>query len=300
SGTLNVGTATLSRNVAGGGGRGGHGASTNGATDGSSGSDGGFGGGVFSEGGAISIINSTIVGNTPGDGGIGGTGGNSTSGGRGANGGHGGNSGDGGGISTLFDTGGDSVRSTTVVGNALGSPGLGGPGGNGAGGPGSRGGSGVSGSGAGIADYLSSISLRNTLVASNVGDNCAGSFANKQHNLSFPDATCPGINRDPKLGALRNNGGPTKTIAPGHAGAAIDRVPASGAGCPLTDQRGVGRPGGHACDIGAYEVASPTVGPAHVSGLGNHQAMVSLNVTANQTDATVYLEYGTSTRYAKM
>jgi hypothetical protein len=36
-------------------------------------------------------------------------------------------------------------------------------------------------------------------------------------------------------------------------GAAFDQVPASGAGCPTTDQRGDARPKGAACDIGAFE-----------------------------------------------
>jgi uncharacterized repeat protein (TIGR01451 family) len=58
---------------------------------------------------------------------------------------------------------------------------------------------------------------------------------------------------DPMLGLLAHNGGPTPTqrLLPGSP--AIDT--GTGAGCPLTDQRGVPRPQGLACDIGAYEVA---------------------------------------------
>jgi hypothetical protein len=44
-------------------------------------------------------------------------------------------------------------------------------------------------------------------------------------------------------------------LLPGSA--AIDQVPASGAGCPATDQRGVARPAGPACDIGAFDAAAP-------------------------------------------
>jgi hypothetical protein len=40
-------------------------------------------------------------------------------------------------------------------------------------------------------------------------------------------------------------------LVPGSA--AINQVPATGAGCPKTDQRGVKRPQGPACDIGAFE-----------------------------------------------
>jgi hypothetical protein len=60
---------------------------------------------------------------------------------------------------------------------------------------------------------------------------------------------------NPRLGALAQNGGPTKTMAIGPGSPAIDKVPASGAGCPSTDQRGVKRPQGRACDIGAFEWA---------------------------------------------
>jgi hypothetical protein len=41
--------------------------------------------------------------------------------------------------------------------------------------------------------------------------------------------------------------------------AAIDQVPATGAGCPATDQRGVKRPQDSACDIGAFEFATPHI-----------------------------------------
>lgn len=56
---------------------------------------------------------------------------------------------------------------------------------------------------------------------------------------------------DPQLGPLEDNGGFTPTMAIGPHGSAIDR----GSDCPATDQRGVARPQGAACDIGAYEYA---------------------------------------------
>jgi hypothetical protein len=49
------------------------------------------------------------------------------------------------------------------------------------------------------------------------------------------------------------------TMALGRGSAAINRVPRRHAGCPSTDQRGVRRPQGRACDIGAYEFAIPTI-----------------------------------------
>ncbi len=63
-------------------------------------------------------------------------------------------------------------------------------------------------------------------------------------------ATC--INANPVLGPLQNNDGFTETMALGSGSAAIDR--GSNTTCAATDQRGVGRPQGLACDIGAYEV----------------------------------------------
>jgi Chlamydia polymorphic membrane protein (Chlamydia_PMP) repeat len=63
-------------------------------------------------------------------------------------------------------------------------------------------------------------------------------------------STCGAVYmEDPQLGPLQNNGGFTPTIAIGLHGSAIDH----GSNCPATDQRGVARPQGAACDIGAYE-----------------------------------------------
>jgi CSLREA domain-containing protein len=56
---------------------------------------------------------------------------------------------------------------------------------------------------------------------------------------------------DPKIGPLANNGGPTRTHALLLGSPAIDA--ASTPDCPTTDQRGVLRPQGAACDIGSFE-----------------------------------------------
>jgi hypothetical protein len=55
----------------------------------------------------------------------------------------------------------------------------------------------------------------------------------------------------PGLGPLANNGGPTQTHALQPGSPAIDR--ATNTNCPATDQRGVLRPQGPTCDIGAFE-----------------------------------------------
>lgn len=105
------------------------------------------------------------------------------------------------------------------------------------------------------------VTLQNTIVTSPSGGNCYGATAISDGggNLSYPDETCPGINADPKLGPLQDNGGPTWTQALRRGSAAID----AGQSSATTDQRGQSRPfddpdvpnasGSNASDIGAYE-----------------------------------------------
>jgi hypothetical protein len=101
--------------------------------------------------------------------------------------------------------------------------------------------------------------LTNTLLAYNEPDNCGtglGNATSNGYNLSS-DATCDIASTgdltdtNPMLGPLQNNGGSTWTHALLFTSPAIDR--GTDDGCPATDQRGVARPHGAACDIGAYE-----------------------------------------------
>lgn len=83
------------------------------------------------------------------------------------------------------------------------------------------------------------------------------------HNVSLAGGGCPGKQVPASrfdLGPLQNNGGPTETMLPETGSALIDEVPSRGAGCLATDQRGVPRPQGRACDAGAVEVRAPVVG----------------------------------------
>jgi hypothetical protein len=65
--------------------------------------------------------------------------------------------------------------------------------------------------------------------------------------------TCTNIiTTDPILGALASNGGYTQTMAIVAQGSAIDKGGVNSA-CAATDQRGITRPKGAGCDIGAYE-----------------------------------------------
>ncbi|MGB8212716.1 MAG: choice-of-anchor Q domain-containing protein, partial [Anaerolineales bacterium] len=81
------------------------------------------------------------------------------------------------------------------------------------------------------------------------------------HNL-IGDASCsPALSGDPKLGPLADNSGPTWTMALLPGSPAIDV--GNDATCLATDQRGITRPQGVHCDIGAFEVvAAPTATPS--------------------------------------
>jgi hypothetical protein len=113
---------------------------------------------------------------------------------------------------------------------------------------------------------LGRVTLRNTIIAANTSDagtaNCHVKdqvIASLGHNLDS-DGTCfltangDRPKTDPRLGPLADNGGPTRTQALLPGSPAID---AGGAdGCPKTDQRGIPRPQGAACDIGAFEACA--------------------------------------------
>jgi len=59
------------------------------------------------------------------------------------------------------------------------------------------------------------------------------------------------LDANPLLGALANNRGLTQTMLPAGGSPAVDAGNATG--CPSSDQRGIVRPQGAACDIGAVE-----------------------------------------------
>src|SRR5260370_991442 len=111
------------------------------------------------------------------------------------------------------------------------------------------------------------MSIGGSIVANNSapgGGNCAagrgGVTSDQGYNLeSGTDcgftASTDQQNTDPRLNpnGLRNNRGPTQTIALEPESPAIDPVPKNS--CPPTDQRGISRPQGPtSCDIGAFEL----------------------------------------------
>lgn len=99
--------------------------------------------------------------------------------------------------------------------------------------------------------------LLNSIVGNlNSTQNCAGSVVDIGYNICSDysadfTATSSRNATDPMVAGLANHGGPTRTIALVSGSPAIDTGdPGS---CLPTDQRGVSRPVGSACDIGAYE-----------------------------------------------
>jgi fibronectin-binding autotransporter adhesin len=128
------------------------------------------------------------------------------------------------------------------------------------------------GFGGGIFSTNGTVTLRNSIVANSpLGTNCWGSVIDGGGNI-ISDAsvnfTAPGshTNTNPVLGPLGNYGGPTQTM-PLLAGS-----PALNAGtaafCPAKDQRGIARPFGSGCDIGAFESAPPYIISGQVRGYG--------------------------------
>jgi hypothetical protein len=105
--------------------------------------------------------------------------------------------------------------------------------------------------------------IMNNVIAWGNGDNSVfynGVVSNSviQGGCSVMSATsnCNVITTDPLLGPFQNNGGPTLTFLPGAGSSAIDT--GNDNGCPATDQRGITRPQGKHCDIGAVEVVQIT------------------------------------------
>jgi CSLREA domain-containing protein len=107
--------------------------------------------------------------------------------------------------------------------------------------------------------------IKNTLIANTgQGSNCVSTITSLGHNLSS-DNSCnlagPGdLNGvDPQLTGLQDNDGPTLTHGLYPSSPAIDA--GDNNSCPAVDQRGVARPQGAVCDIGAYEYVTPSTAP---------------------------------------
>jgi hypothetical protein len=130
-----------------------------------------------------------------------------------------------------------------------------------------------------------------TIVADNTAYNCSAYYASSLYSAGYNltndttgtacafTAATDRVNKNPLLGHLASNGGPTQTMLPGTKSPAANAIPnpttlRGVAVCPAADQRGVSRPGhGESrCSIGAAEAAfnkptttSVTVSPATVT-----------------------------------
>ncbi|MEU3918152.1 right-handed parallel beta-helix repeat-containing protein [Streptomyces sp. NPDC029004] len=110
---------------------------------------------------------------------------------------------------------------------------------------------------------LGRLTLQNTIIAGNIigttTSDCKNVFATIDslgNNLDSGNSchlTAEGDlpRRSPGLAPLGDHGGPTDTVALLPGSPAIDAA----YGCPAADQRGIARPQGPACDMGAFEFA---------------------------------------------
>lgn len=103
------------------------------------------------------------------------------------------------------------------------------------------------------------VTITNSLVGAPVagGNNCVGALTSLGYNLESGTSCGLGAsgdisNTNPLLGPLQNNGGATLTRGLLTNSRALDA--AGNSACPATDQRGISRPQGAGCDIGAYEI----------------------------------------------
>jgi CSLREA domain-containing protein len=211
----------------------------------------GNGGGILSDGNLLAITGSTISGNSSsaiaiGDGNEGGGGvrngnimtlTNSTISGNSANNGYGGG---------ILNNGSLTSISSTISGNSA-----------------------SAGKGGGV--YANNmLNYTNTIIANSTsGGDCIGGDVITNHNNLVEDGTCSGnavnfVTGDPILGPLADNGGPTQTLAVGFGSPAInagDDTVCAASPVNGVDQRGVTRPQGAHCDIGAFEGAQDVTAP---------------------------------------
>ncbi len=101
-----------------------------------------------------------------------------------------------------------------------------------------------------IADCNAKVADAGYNVSSDEGNSCGWSTAH--HSLA---------RTAPQLGALADNGGPTATELPRTASPVLDAIPVGLSLCTTgaSDQRGVARPQGDGCDLGAVEAKLPPI-----------------------------------------
>ena len=120
--------------------------------------------------------------------------------------------------------------------------------------------------GSSISSISGTATLVNTILANSAGDNnCrGGAIIDGGYNIDdgrscdFSEANHSLTRTDPNLASrLADNGGPTKTLALLRGSPALNAIPEGKNGCGTrvtTDQRGIARPQGSGCDVGAFEL----------------------------------------------
>ncbi len=122
----------------------------------------------------------------------------------------------------------------------------------------------IAGNESSLVNEAGTFTLTSSILADNAESedeqepNCVGPITSGGYNIDS-DGSC-NLNQttdlsnvDPQLGALQDNGGPTPTHALQADSPAVDTI--STDACEVSaDQRGVSRPQGKACDIGAFEL----------------------------------------------
>jgi hypothetical protein len=158
--------------------------------------------------------------------------------------------------------------------------------------------------GGGLLASEGTISVENSIVADNTVENpltdelepsnCADSgISSLGHNLQS-GADCAfaatGDLKDVEPGflsdGLQDNGGNTNTFALEATSPAVDAIASGTAGCSVTDQRGIARPQGSGCDIGAYELLQPVEGQQFSEVVGAAAPRTGTTPTINWGDGT--------------
>lgn len=157
------------------------------------------------------------------------------------------------------------------------------------------------------------LTLKNTIISGNngpdiylfgqptsLGYNMIGQYSGSEINLVASDLV---LVTDPVLGPLQDNGGPTLTHAVLSGSPAIDAGNPAGctdvAGDPLsTDQRGLTRHVGVACDIGAFESgASVLESPSNLIADGDGAGLIAAINTANSNGVPDTIELANNGTY---
>lgn len=157
--------------------------------------------------------------------------------------------------------------------------------------------SGGSGTGGVFATAGATLTIQDSILATNIGpdsNDCYGTITAANANIvatTGPNCTVTGttpLTASPALGALGSNGGQTSTQLPASNSPAINA--ALGA-CTGTDQRGVSRPRGAACDLGAVELPVVTFNPltyTPADAAGNQAITANLDAAVPFAQSVTY------------